>query len=338
MKPQKTVEGVVITRLNWKERYDFYQKNELWSLAGEVYRASHPDRPPRPPRTREQRFFDPGNGCRLTSSEQLWRLLNEAQTNADRNVKRWHVKWPVGIYDRILEQPQGHIFISNARTRWEWKDRLEYNEATRKWEPNGKKYRRYRSFQDPACGLAAAWYTNPKSGTKWVRIEGWGSRITGRPYIQAKSFDRDWCRMEDINYLKHHPPYKYDENKSKRKIATQEKRISFARKCILKLGPPGQDDRVNIAAPHIVAQGPLGILICDAWDVERRFYTFGQVVVKDPSTGLRHHLTVPAKFVNPNTMTHIRAMAKGGEAWLVRAAIAWTYDMKPEEYNPDVES
>ena len=60
-----------------------------------------------------------------------------------------------------------------------------------------------------------------------------------------------------------------------------------------------------------------------------------QVVVRDPSTGFRHHISVPPRFGNPRTKTFRELRTAEAR---IHAAVAWTFDMRPEEYEPALEA
>ena len=101
-----------------------------------------------------------------------------------------------------------------------------------------------------------------------------------------------------------------------------------------RLGPPGEDDRVNLNLRQtlIRAHVPgLGVILSD----NRVRTELVQVVVRDPSTGFRHHISIPPRFGNPRTKTYQRL---GNARARVHAALAWTFGMKPEEYAPALEA
>lgn len=94
------------------------------------------------------------------------------------------------------------------------------------------------------------------------------------------------------------------------------------------MGPRGQDDRVSIRRPRLLARSAEGMLICDRprwWDAR----TVVQIVVTDPTTGYRHHIGVPPEFCRP---------LAGTEAWSdrIHAAIAWTFALPADEYRPEL--
>ena len=101
-----------------------------------------------------------------------------------------------------------------------------------------------------------------------------------------------------------------------------------------QLGPPGEDDRVNLAPrrSRVRAHVPgLGVIVSD----RRPRPQLVQVVVRDPSTGFRHHLSVPPRFGNPRSKIYQKL---GTSEARIRAALAWTFGMKPEEYEPALEA
>lgn len=98
-----------------------------------------------------------------------------------------------------------------------------------------------------------------------------------------------------------------------------------------KRGLPGDDDRFLLRYFEISALSPAGVLVCD-----NKFRpTVAQVVVTCPSTGFRHCIGVPPKFVNPKTKCY---QSFKSEAARVHAAIAWTFGLTPEEYQVAQES
>lgn len=99
-----------------------------------------------------------------------------------------------------------------------------------------------------------------------------------------------------------------------------------AKRIIENRGISGDDDRFLMMQYHISALSKEGVLICDDMSRPRA----AQVIVTCPSTGHRHHIGVAPKFVNPKSKTYQNL---GSEAARVHAAIAWTFDLKPEEYN-----
>jgi hypothetical protein len=104
-----------------------------------------------------------------------------------------------------------------------------------------------------------------------------------------------------------------------------------------RIGPRGDDDRVSVFAPHEVYRDMArnAVMITSRpgrygveWWLDS---TIIQVVVRDSTTGLRHHLTVPPRFARP---------LEPGETPQdrIQAAIAWTFDLEPREYAPTVEA
>lgn len=92
-----------------------------------------------------------------------------------------------------------------------------------------------------------------------------------------------------------------------------------------RIGPSGEDDSVQIALPLRVCKSRDGLIIADHPTAPR----IVQVVVRDSTTGHRHHLTVPERFGLP-------LAADESATGRVRAAIAWTFRLKPEQYRPTV--
>lgn len=130
-----------------------------------------------------------------------------------------------------------------------------------------------------------------------------------------------------------------------------------------RYGRPGDDDRVQIWRPVIVAAAPNGAIVAETvvksvpvsligWHGGRMCY-YGrdwvdpdgnavapprpaaarvcQVVVTDPANGHRHHLTVPVFFGLP-----LRPWESAARR--VHAAVAWTFGLSPDEYRPGTET
>ena len=96
------------------------------------------------------------------------------------------------------------------------------------------------------------------------------------------------------------------------------------------VGPQGEDDRIQPIQPRVIARSAEGLLLCDHrgarwWDDS----TVVQVVVRDATTGCRHHITVPPRFCRP---------LRRGETWgeRIHAALSWTFRLGPEEYHPEI--
>ncbi len=171
--------------------------------------------------------------------------------------------------------------------------------------PNSYQWSAYSTY------LYAAWYTNRG---KHVLIQGRRDYAQRRSYGQGTAtVNLDSAGWSDVYY----------ERASKLKDAKVER----ARKAIQRVGPEGQDDRLQVWRPIVVEYGKNGLLVAD----ERGRQT--QVVVRDSTTGQRHHITVPPRFGNPKSKTYQKNRGN-----LVQAAIAWTFNMKPEEYQPQMET
>ncbi len=96
-------------------------------------------------------------------------------------------------------------------------------------------------------------------------------------------------------------------------------------------GPLGEDDRFSLRRWDISACSDEGLLIADSLTSP----SVAQVVVTCPSTGCRHHIGVPPKFVNPKTKFYQKFKSS---AERIHAAIAWTFNLSPEEYQVTTES
>lgn len=100
---------------------------------------------------------------------------------------------------------------------------------------------------------------------------------------------------------------------------------------LARLGEPEKNDRMAIPlwSAHVSAYVPgQGLLLSDS-PLRPKIV---QLVVRDPSTGYRRHITVPPRFANPATKTFQRLQAEGGGARRFRAALAWTHEHSAEEY------
>jgi len=95
------------------------------------------------------------------------------------------------------------------------------------------------------------------------------------------------------------------------------------------VGPQGEDDAVQIREPYLICDSLLGVVIGD----HPTQPTIVQVVVRDSTTGQRHHLTVPPRFGRPlNSAKHETSYDR------CRAAIAWTFGIAPSQYRPTVQA
>jgi len=172
--------------------------------------------------------------------------------------------------------------------------------------------------------VGVAWMT--LAGVKYVRV--WGERCHshGGPGLRhlflPDPSDREGMRC--CWALVFPPRYR-------RLRARREERL---RRFLERMGPPGEDDRMNLNLRFALVRAyvpGLGLVLSD--DLARTRLV--QVVVRDPSTGLRHHMTVPPRFGNPRTKTFQRL---GSPRARIRAAVAWTFGMRPEEYEPALEA
>jgi hypothetical protein len=111
----------------------------------------------------------------------------------------------------------------------------------------------------------------------------------------------------------------------------QARRRSRIQRLLAAFGPPGVDDRLSLRDPHLSACSPGGILLAD----DPRKPTVVQVIVRDPSTGLRHAITVPPRYAKPESKTYQQL---GSDEARVRAAVAWTFRLTPDTYSPNIEA
>ena len=171
--------------------------------------------------------------------------------------------------------------------------------------------------------VGAAWTT--ARGAKHVRI--WGMRRLACGFPDPFLFLPE---ASDGDGLHHCWALTFPE----RFTRFRDARALRLRRILDRIGPPGEDDRVNLAlrVTRIRAHVPgVGVILSD--NLARPQVV--QVVVRDPSTGLRHHISVPPRFGDPNSKTFQRL---GSSAARLRAALAWTFDMGPEEYAPALEA
>ena len=172
--------------------------------------------------------------------------------------------------------------------------------------------------------VGAAWVT--LAGVKWVRTWGFRCRAYGsheyRHLFVPGLADREGTRCCWALVF----PQRYRVYRQRR-----ENRL---RRILDNIGLPGEDDRINLVLrrARLRAHVPgFGVILSD--DLTRTQLV--QVVVRDPSTGFRHHLTVPPRFGNPRAGT-FRGL--GTDRARIRAALAWTFGLKPEEYAPALEA
>jgi hypothetical protein len=98
------------------------------------------------------------------------------------------------------------------------------------------------------------------------------------------------------------------------------------------LGPRGEDDAISIWNPVLVCASDDGAIITNRTvDGTTARVSQAQVCVRCPSTGQQHRIGVPAQFAMP---------LRSGEtaSQRIRAAVAWTFSMNPDEYRPERES
>lgn len=178
-----------------------------------------------------------------------------------------------------------------------------------------------KSYQYPAetSYVLAVWYTDRRE-CKHVRIAG--KRVAARSSSYGRSNGAGHIRSDGWAAV-------YPERAAK----LQSCRIDRCRKAIERVGPAGADDRLAIVSPILIAVGDDGSLLVS--DPRRQS---AQVVVRDTTTGQRHHITVPPKFVRPDSKTYQRLTADGSRRPLVQAAIAWTFGLAAEEYRPTVQA
>jgi hypothetical protein len=215
----------------------------------------------------------------------------------------------------------------NERARVRKVDPLPFKPVMREpfglMEDNGNREANGHTFAPRTSWVGVAWCTF--GGVKYVRV--WGLR--GYVHSQAHSFsfipeatDRDgrrccWAKVFPARFLRY-----------------RERRRDWVQRVIERIGPPGEDDRVNLnlrwalLSAHVPG---LGVILSDLSSRTQLI----QVVVRDPSTGFRHHISVPPRFGNPRTKTFRELRTPEAR---IHAAVAWTFGMKPDEYEPALEA
>jgi len=178
-------------------------------------------------------------------------------------------------------------------------------------------------YSPNTSAVGVAWFT--RGGVKCVRVWGYRCFTTGAEHsflFIPEPSDQEgirccWASVYPRRFFRLH--------------ARRQERI---RRLLERVGPPGEDDRVNLslAWARIRAHVPgLGVILSD--DLART--QMAQVVVRDPSTGFRHHLSVPPRFGNPRTKTFRELRTAEAR---IHAAVAWTFGMRPDEYEPALEA
>lgn len=189
---------------------------------------------------------------------------------------------------------------------------------------NGHPRRYTHTHMWPTSAVGVAWFT--VLGRKFVRV--WGSRgdvsgprhalrlLPGTPG-DPEGLHRCWAATFP-----------------QRSSELRQRRAERLRRTLERFGPAGEDDRTNLALwwVRVRAYAPgVGLILSDGLSRPQTV----EVVVRDPSTGLRHHLSVPPRFGDPGSKTF---QSLGSAAARVRAGVAWTFGMKPEEYAPELEA
>ena len=190
-------------------------------------------------------------------------------------------------------------------------------------EDNGNRDENGHVFAPRTSWVGAAWCTF--GGVKYVRV--WGLR--GHVHSQAHSY---LSLPEASDHESRRCCWGMVFPNRFRRYA--ERRLVRLARILERIGPPGEDDRVNLNLRWAVVRAHvpgLGVILAD--DGARIQQV--QVVVRDPSTGFRHHISVPPRFGNPRSKTY---QELGNARARIHAALAWTFGMKPEEYAPALEA
>ena len=183
----------------------------------------------------------------------------------------------------------------------------------------------YRYYAETTV-VGCAWYTSPIK-VLTVVLEHFRETAKQGPH----------GNVGDINPFGTDDPWSaVFPGRASRLQVCQEKRVKTL---ISKRGVQGQDDRLQIWQPVYSALSEEGFLIKN----HETNPNCGCVVVTDVTTGQRHHIIVPPKFVKPKAKTFQKAEKFGKknfgskERGRVIAALAWTFGLKPEEYKPTIE-
>src|SRR6185312_6775238 len=169
-----------------------------------------------------------------------------------------------------------------------------------------------------STSASVAWWTDGR-GRKTVRVNA------GRGYAASTAYGRSRGERERESGWAAVFPERAGRLATRRRERLQ--------RLIERLGPEGQDDRLAILARdrHLAAAAGNGLLVADHPTRPKVV----QVVVRDTTTGQRHHITVPPKFATPSSKTY---QSLGSSAARVHAAVAWTFALKPGRYAPAVEA
>jgi hypothetical protein len=112
----------------------------------------------------------------------------------------------------------------------------------------------------------------------------------------------------------------------------------LAKKAIAKMGKMAENQKLWTYTPLLVAQAEKGLIIRSENRINARRVReeIVEVVVRDTTTGHVHFLRVPPEFGDVD----IEQCPVTGDMSerAVRAAIAWTFNMKPEDYAPEIEA
>ena len=228
--------------------------------------------------------------------DRLQQTLREAVTEANGRAKARTVSdWPL---DFVLQVIARHPYGGSI-------------ERTGGGVPNAYRYRAETSV------LGVAWWRHP-DGKLHVRVLG----------HRAAAPKSSYGRYEPSVFGTADPWAAVYPDRAGRLPAC---RVERCRRALERLGPAGEDDRFTIVDPTLVAASPDGLLIA-AYQGRRPWAS--QVVVTDPASGLRHSMGVPVRFADRESRTYQRLMADGGETLLVRAALAWGFQLQPHEYAP----
>lgn len=217
--------------------------------------------------------------------------------------------------------------IANGRSRVRTVDPLPVGSILRHpcglWLENGHPHRHTPRHMWPTSAVGAAWFT--LAGRKFVRVWGNRGQVSGPRHslrLLPEPTDGEGLRRC------------WEQTFPERATVLLMQRTERIRRILERFGSGGQDDGSNLA-PHtalVRAYAPgVGVILSDDYARPRLV----QVVVRDRSTGRRHHLTVPPRFGNPGS----RAFRQLGSAEArVRAAVAWTSSLTRGDYTLELDS
>jgi hypothetical protein len=251
------------------------------------------------------------------------------QARRTRGERQWYTYKRKGVEYHL----PGHKVILH-RPYLNMRDR-QFNALKHEWVPV-----KHRYVPPSTC---KAWIVG---GYRWKQHSGQGIIVVLLPNGKLKQV-QGLCDITSPYYARW-----------QKHEAILEVQLERTLRIMARMGEEGNDDRIRTRNPVMVASSPEGIIIVNSFfnaqlsaamqtapysqDVYRRFSFRGiigaekpthcAVVVSCPSTGHRHELSIPPEEFGTND-----GKFKDDAEW-VHAAIAWTFGMTPEEYQPGFQS